>query len=93
MSFEWDADKAQANVRKHGVSFDEAIRVFDDPFSQTFLDKRFAYDEDRFLTLGTVDGRLYVVVHTDRGSTVRIIMARSATAKERRAFANGPRAI
>jgi uncharacterized DUF497 family protein len=70
MRFEWDREKAQTNVRKHDVSFDEAVTVFYDPLSATI-----GY---------SARGRLMVVAHTQRGATVRIISARRATARERR---------
>src|SRR5262245_15113850 len=65
--FEWDDDKARTNWSKHGVSFEEAATVFDDPFSLTREDPDHSFDEDRFITLGLSDfGRLLVVCHTDR---------------------------
>ena len=85
MRFEWDREKAQANVQKHGVSFDEAVTVFYDPLSATFDDVEHSTGESRFITIGySARGRLLVVAHTERGATVRIISARRATARERR---------
>jgi uncharacterized DUF497 family protein len=90
MDFEWDDAKAESNERKHGVSFTEAMTVFADPLSITGYDPRHADDEDRFLSMGTsVDGRLLVVSHTDRGETVRIISARVATRRERKDYEDG----
>ena len=85
MRFEWDREKARTNVRKHDVSFDEAVTVFYDPLSATFDDLEHSAGESRFITIGcTARGRLLVVAHTGRGATVRIISARRATARERR---------
>jgi len=88
--FEWDSDKAQQNARGHDVSFEEAATVFGDPLSLTIDDPVHSTEEDRFVTLGrSVDGRLLVVVHTERGDTVRIISARRATRRERTAYEEG----
>jgi uncharacterized protein len=85
MDFEWDAAKAESNERKHGVSFDEAMTLFADPLSLTGYDPKHADEEDRFLTMGaSVDGRLLVVSHSDRGDSIRIIRARVATRRERK---------
>jgi uncharacterized DUF497 family protein len=85
MRFEWDRDKAQRNLRKHGVSFDEAVTVFYDPLSATFDDPDHSVAEQRFITIGySSRGRLLVVSHTERGNATRIISARRATVRERR---------
>lgn len=90
MDFEWDNTKAAANLRKHGVGFDEAITVFLDPNALTVFDDYHSGDEDRFLTTGfSVVGRLVIVCHTDRGSVVRIISARKATQSEAHEYATG----
>jgi uncharacterized DUF497 family protein len=84
VQFEWDRRKAEANRRKHDVSFDEAVSVFYDPLSATFPDPD-AADEDRLVTIGrSSTQRLIVVVHVERGETIRIISARQATARERK---------
>lgn len=90
MRFEWDERKNKANRKKHGVSFETASEVFDDPFylSRPDLDEG---DEDRFQTLGRVEALiLLLVVHTwhrkDGQETVRIISARKATPRERRRY-------
>jgi uncharacterized DUF497 family protein len=68
MQFEWDQDKAAGNVRKHGVSFEEASTVFGDPLSLTFDDPDHSVGEARFLTVGLSNqGRVLIVSHTDRG--------------------------
>jgi len=83
--FEWHRAKAEENVRKHGVSFDEAVTVFYDPLSATFNDEEHSADEVRLITVGySARGRLLVVAHTERGASVRIISARRATARERK---------
>jgi len=85
MRFEWDPEKARLNLKKHGVSFDEAATAFYDPLSATFADPDHSEDEERLITVGVSSrGRLLVVAHTERGNAVRIINARSATAYERK---------
>jgi hypothetical protein len=70
MKFEWDRDKASRNLRRHGVSFDEATTVFYDPLSATFDDPARSVGERRFISIGySSRGRLLVVSHTDRGET------------------------
>ena len=87
MHFEWDPEKARANLAKHGVSFEEAMRAFLDPLSVTILDPDHTEGEDRFVLIGqSATGRLLVVVHTDRGDAVRLISARRATRRERRTY-------
>lgn len=84
MKFEWNRAKAAGNLRKHGVSFDEAATVFADVLSHAFHDVDHSENESRFLLIGmSQSGRVLVVSHTDRGETVRIISAREATRKER----------
>ena len=85
MKFEWDPAKAAANVRKHGVSFDQARTVFYDDFAVQFFDDEHALDEDRFLLLGLCsDARLLLVCHCERehGEVIRLISARKATQRE-----------
>jgi hypothetical protein len=82
--FEWDPRKAQLNIKRHGISFDEASTAFSDPLSRTIDDPLQTQDEDRFVLIGqSVKGRLLVVVHSERGERVRIVSARMATKKER----------
>jgi len=84
MKFEWNKTKAATNVRKHGISFDEAATVFADLLSHTFPDREHSDDEARFLIIGMSEtGRILVVSHTDRGEKTRIISAREAIRKER----------
>lgn len=90
MTFEWDNDKAHRNVRKHGVSFDEAATAFGDPLSVTIDDPDHSIDEQRLLLLGqTLNGKLLVIAHLDDGETIRIISARMANRHERRQYEEG----
>ena len=85
MRFEWDPKKAKRNLRKHAVSFDEAVAVFYDPLSATFDDHDHSVGEHRYITIGfSSRDRLLVVGHTERGEVLRIINARPATAHERK---------
>jgi len=87
VKFEWDSQKARANLRKHRLRFEEAATAFGDPLSITIPDPDHSLDEERSVLLGTTwTGRLVVVVHTDRGDSVRIISARQATRRERREY-------
>jgi hypothetical protein len=79
--FEWDDDKAAANLKKHKISFDVARRVFGDPGLIDEIDEG-DYDEERFRAVGMIDGRLVAVIYTVREARVRIISARKATRKE-----------
>ncbi|MBS0184478.1 MAG: BrnT family toxin [Nitrospira sp.] len=84
LSFEWDDEKAKANLKKHRVGFDEAITVFTDPFSVTIPDPGHSADEQRYVDIGSSDkGRMLVVVYTERNSNIRIISCRKATPSER----------
>jgi uncharacterized DUF497 family protein len=87
---EWDGEKAWANFNMHGVAFTEAATVFGDPLSLTIADPLHSTDEERFVTIGqSTDGRLLVVVHTERDDIIRIISARVATRRERRSYEEG----
>jgi uncharacterized DUF497 family protein len=87
MRFEWDPDKAEANRRKHGVSFEEASTAFGDPLSLTVGDPDHSQEEERYVLIGTTfRGRLVVVVHTDREGATRLVSARMAEPRERRRY-------
>jgi uncharacterized DUF497 family protein len=87
MQFEWNPKKARTNLRKHGVSFDEATTVFLDVFSLTGDDPDHSEGEDRYITFGISSaGRLLVIAHTDRNERIRIISARPATPLERKLY-------
>lgn len=81
MTFEWDIRKAQANQRKHRVSFEEAASVFLDPGALTFWDPEHSEDEDRAITIGR-SRKQRVIFDTERGDRVRIMSARRATRRE-----------
>jgi uncharacterized protein len=90
VNFEWDSDKARRNVRKHGVSLDDAATAFADPLAITIDDPDHSVGEHRLLLLGqTFTGKLVVVAHLDDGETVRIISARLAERHERREYEDG----
>jgi hypothetical protein len=82
MDFEWDGAKAEANESKHGVPFEMASRVFDDPDCLVLEDRRRDYGEERFAAFGQVDGRVHAVAFTWRGDSCRIISMRKANARE-----------
>lgn len=85
MQFEWDQKKAEQNLRKHGVSFEEAVTVFYDPLAATFDDPDDSVGEHRYVSIGLSSrDRLLVVAHAERGENLRIISARLATAHERK---------
>jgi uncharacterized DUF497 family protein len=87
--FEWDEKKADDNLRKHGVSFDEAKTVFNDPFSVTIYDPDHAGDEERYIDIGlSSKGRLIVVSYIERDEKIRIISSREATTKEQGQYEN-----
>ena len=86
VEFEWDPAKNALNLRKHAISFEEAIEIFDGPVF-TAEDKRRDYGEDRFVSIGAVgDIVILVVIHTDRKRKTRIISARKANKTERRLY-------
>ena len=72
-------------TRKHGLSFEDAPEVFDGQ-CLTFEDRRVAYGEERYITLGHLSGRLVVIAHTPRGENTRIISMRKANSRERKAY-------
>ena len=90
MRFEWDPRKAAANLKKHGVSFQEAATVFGDPLAITFQDPDHSEDEERQVTFGlSLRKRLIVVSHTQREDRTRIISARPMGRKERVIYEEG----
>jgi uncharacterized DUF497 family protein len=91
MRFEWDDDKAEANIVNHaGVTFLEAATVFADPLSIIVEDDEHSVDEQRFLTVGmSAQDRVLIVSYTERADVVRIISARDAEPKEIRAYEEG----
>ena len=92
MKFEWDESKNRANQQKHGVSFEDARTVFDDPLQIAKLDHRFSYFEERSITIGSAkNSQLLVVANlffTDDGEEIiRIISTRQANPKKRASYA------
>jgi uncharacterized DUF497 family protein len=92
MIFEWDDDKARANLEKHKISFDEARTIFADPFLVTFLDEFHSDKEERFISIGLSErNRVLLAVHTEREERdeiiiIRIISCRKATPAERKQY-------
>jgi uncharacterized DUF497 family protein len=84
--FEWDEDKAQANLAKHEVSFEAATLVFDDLFSDERFDIIGSGGEVRYIITGMANAVLLTVVYTERGTRTRIISARKATKHEQRQY-------
>jgi len=84
MRFDWDAAKAKANLRKHGISFEEALTVFGDRGATTHPDLGHSRTEDREVTIGMSErGRVLIVVHVRRADQIRLISARRPTRRER----------
>ena len=87
MFAEWDEEKAQSNLIKHGISFEEAATVFDDPVAVTFSDQEHSEMEARYVTIGySTQPRLLLVINTERDDNIRIISARKATTAERKSY-------
>lgn len=87
MTFEWDGDKAAANLVKHGVSFEEASSVFEDRLLVDFYDPNHSEKEERYIIIGaSVKGRLLIVSYSETPSAVRIISARELTRTEKRKY-------
>jgi uncharacterized DUF497 family protein len=86
MLFEWDDSKAAQNVAKHGVPFEYAVLVFVDPHRLNSVDTRRDYGEERWLTLGKIEARLFAVAYTSRGKVIRLISARKANEREQRRY-------
>jgi uncharacterized protein len=87
LTFEWDLRKARSNLTKHGVGFEEASTIFGDQLSLTISDPEHSLLEERCVTMGRAfNGKLLVVVHTDRGDNIRIISARRANRRERKFY-------
>lgn len=87
-NFDWDPEKAKQNLRKHGISFERAARIFLDSFAISIYDDEHSESEDRWITIGSESNEvLLVVVHTFRGidtrsTLIRIISARKADREE-----------
>ncbi len=88
MDFEWDTAKAASNLHKHGVAFEYATRVFLDPRRLDSEDPRDDYGEERRITVGWIEGSLFVVAYTERGGATRLISARKATTREHQSYSD-----
>ncbi len=88
MKFEWDERKRQRNLRKHGIDFVQCVRIFDG-LTKTILDCRRDYGEQRFVTLGILEGRVVAVAHAETPDKIRIISARKASKHEQALFFEG----
>lgn len=87
LEFEWDLRKAETNLRKHKVTFQEASTVFADPLSATIHDPDHSDIEDRYLTIGlSIAGRTLIIAHSERNNRIRIISARELTSPEKRHY-------
>jgi len=87
--FEWDQEKAESNLKKHGVSFDEAATIFNDPGITTISDLDHSEDEERYVSIGkSVIRRLLSVIHTYRKERIRLVSARKATKAEKKNYEN-----
>lgn len=86
MGFEWDENKNRANIRRRGIDFNSAIRIFQDPYYLEEEDDRQDYGEQRFNVIGRTNGRILFVTYTHRGEKIRIISARRAEPHERRKY-------
>ena len=90
MEFDWDGDKAEANLSKHGISFDEAKTVFDDPLYIDFYDPDYSDEEHRYIIIGeSQQHRLLIVSYTERDHKIRLISAREVTKREREDYEEG----
>ncbi len=90
LKFEWDINKAKSNQKKHGVSFEEAQTVFDDPFYVDFYDPDHSKNEERYIIFGaSSQNRILLVSYTERGNKIRIISARLATKQEHKNYQYG----
>lgn len=92
MQFEWDDEKEKLNKEKHGIDFSTAALVFQDQNRLEFYDEAHSEDEDRFITIGQINGIaiIIMVVYTERRNAIRLISARKATNKERSAYYDYP---
>ena len=86
LEFEWDDDKAQKNLLKHGIDFRDAVQIFFDPWAVEEFDDREEYGGNRFRVIGLVQGRVVLVAYAERRGTIRLISARAASSEERRTY-------
>ena len=89
VEFEWDDEKAKSNLEKHGIAFEEGATIFNDPLILTMPDPDHSISEERYISLGiSVQTRLLLVVHTERGERNRLISCRKANNVERKTYEN-----
>lgn len=86
MEFEWDENKNQTNIRRRGIDFNNAVRIFLGAYYIEEEDEHQDYGEQRFNVIGQVNGRILFVTYTYRGEKIRIISARRAELHERRKY-------
>ena len=87
MNYEWDEAKARSNLAKHGIGFDEAKTVFEDPLYVDFYDPEHSAEESRYIIIGrSRQERLIIVSYAERGDAIRLISARELTPAERKAY-------
>ena len=91
MDFEWDIQKEQRNIAKHGLDFSTAILVFGDENRLEFYDVEHSDTEDRYITIGAIDGVVTIVyvAYTEQNRAIRIISARGATRREKEVYYEG----
>ena len=90
MQFEWDENKGRQNLSKHGVSFEEATTIFDDPLYVDFYDPDHSENEERYLIVGQSNrGRILILSYTERGNKIRLISVREVTPQERKTYEQG----
>ncbi len=83
MKYDWDPVKDASNVRKHGFSLSEGVPALEDPNQDSWIDDRFDYGEERFVTLGMGEAQILIVVSVERdGDTIRILSVRKADGEE-----------
>lgn len=85
LHYTWDEAKRQTNIARHGLDFEDAEQVFHGP-TYTFEDERYAYGEQRFITIGMLDLMMVLIAHTERDQTIRVISMRKATKYEEKLY-------
>ena len=86
MEFEWDETKSEACLVHRGFDFEYAVRAFRDPHRTVARDQRWDYGEKRYRLLGGIEGRVFVLIYTTRGSAIRLISARKANKRENQEY-------
>ena len=88
MKINWDQNKNEANLKKHGLSFEEAIEIFADPNAIEIFDNDHSENEDRYKIIGILQSRVIVLslIFTERGQTIRVISARKANKEEKKIY-------